>query len=67
MQHLLAVVVLETTDQQLAEVKEGDDPKTTSHSPLPSTETVAQKRLEETPVSYSISSILQSVTDGESV
>ena len=72
MQHLFAAVVLETTDQQLTAMKEGGDPLTTSHPPLPSAgaeaqDSDAQQGLEETPVSYSSSSIPQSVRNGESI
>ena len=72
MQHYLAAVVLETTNQQLTALKEGDDPLTTSHPLLPSTGTEAedsdtQQGLEETRVSDGSSSIPLSVDNGESI
>ena len=68
MLHLLAAVVLETTDQQLTAMNEGGNTLTTSHPPPLSTgmeaqDSDAQQGLEETPVSYSSS---QSVRNGKS-
>ena len=65
MQHYLAAVVLETTNQQLTALKEGDDPLATTGTEADDSD--IQQGLEETRVSDSGSSIPLSVDNGESI